>query len=60
MNGGSAQLIAETVIRYTSPEKSPRILVVRDRLFNNEDPEDTVYVVNVLLKRYQVGLFGRA
>lgn len=54
VNGASAQLIAETVIRYTSPQKNPRILVVRDRKFNGEDPEDTLYVVEELLKRYQV------
>lgn len=52
VNGASAQLIAETVIRYSSPKNNPKIIVVRDRQFNGEDPEDTAYISDVLLKRY--------
>ena len=52
VNGASAQFIAETVIRYTSPLQNPKILVVKDRLSTNESASDTPYVVNVLLSRY--------
>jgi len=52
INGASSQLIAETVIRYTSPVRNPKILVVRDRNIAGEDPEDTTYVAEVLLRRY--------
>lgn len=54
VNGASAQLIAETIVRYTSPKMNPRILVVRDLKFNGEDPEDTTYVTDELLKRYTI------
>ena len=54
INGASSQLIAETVIRYTTPVSSPKILVVQDFDISGEDPEDTAYLVDVLLKRYNV------
>ncbi len=52
INGGSSQLIAETVVRYTTPVKSPKILVVRDHKTQGETDEDTVYVSQKLLARY--------
>jgi hypothetical protein len=54
INGGSSQLIGETVVRYSSPEENPKILLVRDLHFNGEDPEDTLYIKDVILQRYQV------
>ncbi len=54
VNGASAQLIAENVVRYSSPVENPRILVVRDSNAGAEDPEDTLYAKNVLLARYNV------
>lgn len=53
INGASAQLIAETVIRYTSPVQNPKILIVKDFNDSGEDPEDTRYVEE-LLQRYNV------
>lgn len=53
VNGLSAQLIAETVVRYASPVSDPRILIVLDAGASNEDPEDTIYVREVLLARYK-------
>lgn len=54
VNGASAQLIAETVVRYASPVSNPRILLVMDQARGSEDPEDSVYAKEVLLKRYLV------
>lgn len=54
VNGASAQLIAESVVRYTSPKAKPKILLVHDHAAGAEDPEDTKYVANVLLGRYDV------
>ncbi len=54
VNGVSSQLIAETVIRYTSPKNDPKILLVQDYNIYGESPEDTVYIKDVLLKRYNV------
>lgn len=54
INGASSQLIAETVIRYTSPKVNPKILFVQDDNVQGESPEDTQYAINVLLKRYDV------
>lgn len=54
INGATSQLLAESVIRYSSPKDNPRILFVRDQNDNGEDPEDTTYVVSHLLSRYQV------
>lgn len=56
VKGASAQLIAETVVRYTSPRTTPKILLVRDFAAGNEHPEDIKYVREVLLKRYDVTL----
>lgn len=53
INGGSSQLIAETVVRYTTPVQNPKILVIRDHKTEGESPEDTVYVSEVLLARYK-------
>lgn len=52
--GASSQLIAETVVRYSSDKANPRILLVRDSNAGSEDPEDTHYVADVLLARYDV------
>lgn len=54
VNGASSQLIAETVVRYTSPVNNPKILLVNDFSNGGESPEDTTYVRNVLLGRYNV------
>lgn len=54
VDGASAQHVAETVVRYSSPVLNPRILLVVDAAAAGEDPEDTVYVRDVLLKRYDV------
>ena len=52
INGNSSQLIAETIIRYSSPVSNPKILVVQDHNIGGEDPEDTIYIVKNLLARY--------
>lgn len=49
----SSQLIAESVVRYSSPKANPKILLVRDFGAQNEDPEDTTYIRNLLV-RYNV------
>ncbi len=54
VKGLSAQLIAETVVRYTSNKTNPKILLVLDSGNAGEDPEDTLYIQNNLLKRYNV------
>lgn len=54
VDGASSQLVAETVVRYSSPVQNPRIALVIDQQAVGEDPEDTVYVRDVLLKRYNV------
>lgn len=54
MNGASAQLIAETVVRYSTPKSDPKILLVQDHNIGGEDPEDTRYVAEVLLSRYDL------
>lgn len=51
INGASSQLLAETVVRYSTPAAKPKILVVQDSGAGAEDPEDTQYVLS-LLKRY--------
>lgn len=53
VSGASSQLIAETVIRYSSPKNNPKILLVRDSNTGSEDPEDTEFIKN-LLSRYNV------
>lgn len=52
VKGASSQFIAESVVRYTSPKDSPRILLINDYGNNGESPEDTIYVRDVLLSRY--------
>ena len=52
IGGGSSQLIAETVVRYTTPVRNPRILVVHDHGSGGESAYDTQYVMKVLLFRY--------
>lgn len=52
VKGVSSQFIAETVIRYTSPKNNPKILIVLDNNHADEDPEDTLYVRDHLLQRY--------
>lgn len=54
VNGTSAQLIAESAIRYSSPVENPKILLVNDFANGAESSEDTLYVRDVLLSRYQV------
>ena len=57
VNGASAQLIAETVVRYSTPKLNPKVLVVQDSNAIGEDPEDTAYTLNVLLGRYNPSFF---
>ncbi|RYF06679.1 MAG: hypothetical protein EOO77_26560, partial [Oxalobacteraceae bacterium] len=56
VNGASAQLIAETVVRYTSPKTNPKILFIHDSGSTGESANDTVYVKEQLLGRYDVTL----
>ena len=54
ISGISSQLIAETVVRSSSPVINPRILFIRDANSGNESRSDTSYVKDVLLSRYDV------
>ncbi len=54
-NPVSNQYLAETAIRFSTPKIGPRILIVRALNNHGEDPEDTVYVQN-LLSRYSADL----
>ncbi len=54
VSGASSQLIAETVVRYSSPKSNPKILLVEDSNTAGENPEDTIYARDVLLGRYNV------
>ena len=54
INGASSQLIAETVVRYSSPKSNPKILLVLDFNDNSESLSDREYVEKVLLARYDV------
>lgn len=54
VKGASAQLIAETVVRYASPENDPKVLLVKDRARGTESASDSDYAKDVLLARYQV------
>lgn len=54
VNGASAQLVAETVVRYTSPKARPRILFIHDSGSSGESSQDTPYVKDRLLGRYDV------
>lgn len=56
VDGVSSQLIAEVVVRYTSPKTSPRILVVRDSASGGETSQDTRFVTDKLLARFDVTL----
>lgn len=55
-NPVSNQLLAESVIRFSSPMKDPKILIVRDEKIYGEDPEDTLYIEK-LLSRYKYVTF---
>lgn len=50
----SAQFIAESVVRYTSPAANPKILLVHDFNSGSESPLDYSYAASVLLSRYNV------
>ena len=52
VNGVSSQYLAETAVRYASPVKEPKILVVKDRNHNGESVYDTEYIAETLLGRY--------
>lgn len=56
INGASSQLIAETMIRSSSPVNNPKILAVFDNKNGGEDIEDISYVTDVLLSRYNVSV----
>jgi hypothetical protein len=56
VDGASAQLIAESVIRYSSPVSNPKILFAVDSNTGGESPEDTTYVAHQLLSRYNVNI----
>ncbi len=50
-NPVSNQFLAESVIRLSSPQINPKILIVRAKDNSGEDPEDTLYL-QMLLARY--------
>lgn len=54
VGGATSQLIVETVVRLSTPQKNPKILIVQDQDIGGEDPEDTAYLKNVLLSRYVI------
>jgi hypothetical protein len=56
VNGASSQLIAETVVRYTTPKTNPKILFIHDSGSTGESASDTTYVKEQLLGRYDVTL----
>ncbi|MGE4131799.1 MAG: hypothetical protein AB7F86_09170 [Bdellovibrionales bacterium] len=51
-NPVSNQFLVESVIRLSSPVTNPKILIVRAKDTQGEDPEDTLYIQDLLL-RYQ-------
>lgn len=53
VNGASAQLVAESIIRYTSPKTKPRILLIHDYNSQSESPTDFAYTAS-LLERFEV------
>ncbi len=55
--GSAAQLIAEAIVRYTTPVNNPKILLVKDHNSGDESSEDTLYVRDSLLRRYDVTFF---
>lgn len=54
-NPVSTRFLAETVVRYSSPKPNPKILIVRAKDNNGEDPEDTTYIQSLLIS-YQTAL----
>lgn len=58
-NSVSNRFLVESVIRYTSPEMTPKILIVRGRDTHGEDPEDTIYIQS-LLSSYQTTVITEA
>lgn len=54
-NPVSNQYLAESVIRFSSPVTNPKLLIVRAKNTQGEDPEDTIYIQN-LLSRYQADI----
>jgi len=56
-NPVSNQFLAESVIRFSSPVKTPKILIVKALNHNGEDPEDTLYI-QTLLARYQTTMIS--
>ncbi len=53
VNAKSAQFIAESVVRYSSPAAKPKILLVRDSNSGDESKEDWTYAASLLV-RYDV------
>lgn len=53
VNAVSAQFIAESIIRYSSPITNPKILLIHDSNSGSESPDDYAYTAQ-LLKRYNV------
>lgn len=54
INGTSSRLLAENMVRYASPVKKPKILLVRDRNHNGETVYDTEFIRDELLKNHDV------
>lgn len=56
-NPVSNQFLAESVIRFSSPEKDPKILIVKAINHHGESPEDTIYIQK-LLSRYRTTMIN--
>jgi hypothetical protein len=55
VSGTSAAVIAESAIRFASPMRDPKILVVRDKVnFHSESYQDTEYIARNLLRLYRI------
>lgn len=54
VDGASSQLIAETIVRMSTPATNPKILFAWDSSADAETPEDRAFVSGTLLKRYDV------
>lgn len=52
----SSQLIAEDMVKYASPVKNPKILLVRDHKHYGESSYDFEFIANTLLKNYEVDM----
>ena len=52
IKGASSQLIAETMIRTSTPVSNPKILIVLDNADGGENLEDRGYIEGILLLRY--------